>query len=119
MDRFLAGQLRAFRPRADLFRCILALAPLFGAIFIAVSRLQDYRHDVYDVSCGAILGLIVARFSYRRYYPSLRSTSCSTPFQRPNILAFGFSKAGGGDEETGNPQLPLHASSSSEDRVAV
>lgn len=107
--RFLTGQLRVFRPRTDLFRCFLALAPLFGAVFISVSRLQDYRHDVYDVSCGAILGLLVARFSYRRYYPSLRSTLCDTPFQKPE-MANGFTKVSA-DEEAGTREFPLRRSS--------
>lgn len=49
---------------------------------IATSRLQDYRHDVYDVSCGSILGILIAYFSYRRYYPPLRSAWCNTPYNK-------------------------------------
>ena len=69
-----------FRPRTDLARVLLALAPLVGAILIAISRLEDYRHDVYDVTIGSLLGLVVAHFSYRRYYPGLRSPYCDIPF---------------------------------------
>jgi diacylglycerol diphosphate phosphatase / phosphatidate phosphatase len=47
---------------------------------IAISRLEDYRHDVYDVTCGSILGMSMAYFSYRRYYPSLRSIRCDEPY---------------------------------------
>lgn len=47
---------------------------------IAVSRLEDYRHDFYDVSVGSILGVSTAWFSYRRYYPSLQSRRCETPY---------------------------------------
>ena len=69
-----------FRPRTDLSRVLLALAPLVGAALIAISRLEDYRHDVYDVTTGSVLGMLLAYFSYRRYYPKLNSPHCDTPF---------------------------------------
>ena len=69
-----------FRPRTDLSRVLLALAPLVGAALIAISRLEDYRHDVYDVTIGSILGMLLAYFSYRRYYPKFDSPHCDTPF---------------------------------------
>ena len=69
-----------FRPRTDLSRVLLALAPLVGAALIAISRLEDYRHDVYDVTTGSILGMLLAYFSYRRYYPKLNSPHCEIPF---------------------------------------
>ena len=72
--------MHVFRPRTDLARVLVALAPLIGAALIAISRLEDYRHDVYDVTTGSILGMLVAYFSYRRYYPMLTSPHCDTPF---------------------------------------
>jgi len=79
-SRFLAGQMHVFRPRTDLARVLLALSPLIGAALIAISRLEDYRHDVYDVTVGSILGMLVAYFSYSRYYPRLKSPHCDTPY---------------------------------------
>ena len=72
--------MHVFRPRTDLARVLLALAPLVGAAMIAISRLEDYRHDVYDVTTGAVLGMLLAYFSYRRYYPTLNSPRCDIPF---------------------------------------
>lgn len=72
--------MHVFRPRTDLTRVLLALAPLIGAALIAISRCEDYRHDVYDVSTGSFLGILVAYFSYRRYYPSMKSIHCDTPY---------------------------------------
>ena len=63
---------------------LLALMPLIGAALIAISRCEDYRHDVYDVTVGSILGILVAHFTYRRYYPGLRSSHCDVPF--PNRM---------------------------------
>ncbi len=72
--------MHVFRPRTDLARVLLALAPLIGAALIAISRLEDYRHDVYDVISGSLLGILIAYFSYKRYYPSLKSSRCEQPY---------------------------------------
>lgn len=69
-----------FRPRTDFARVLVAMAPLVGAALIAISRLEDYRHDVFDVTCGSFLGMLVAYFSYRRYFPSLRLARCDMPY---------------------------------------
>ncbi|KAF2114812.1 phosphatidic acid phosphatase type 2/haloperoxidase [Lophiotrema nucula] len=91
---FLAGQCHVFRPRTDLARVLLALAPLLGAALIAISRCEDYRHDVYDVTTGSLLGLLVAYYTYRRYYPPLRSSRCATPYPNPmdEVDRRGFAK---------------------------
>ncbi|KKY38688.1 putative diacylglycerol pyrophosphate phosphatase 1 [Diaporthe ampelina] len=60
------GEGRAVYARGDLGRALLCLGPLLGAAMIAISRCQDYRHDVYDVCTGALLGYLVAYWSYRR-----------------------------------------------------
>lgn len=75
-----AGQMHIFRPHTDLARVLLALAPLVGAALIAISRCEDYRHDVYDVTTGSLLGMLIAFFSYRRYYPGLETPHCDRPF---------------------------------------
>lgn len=54
--------------------------PTLGALMIAISRCEDYRHDVWDVTAGAFLGSTVAYFTYRRYYPSLRDRGCNVPY---------------------------------------
>lgn len=110
--------MHVFRPRADLARVLVALAPLIGAALIAISRCEDYRHDVYDVTTGSILGMLVAYFSYRRYYPGLKSSHCDRPYpSRTEKLSMnGFSKMR--DEEDGVEETSVVAmenfSSSSE-----
>jgi diacylglycerol diphosphate phosphatase/phosphatidate phosphatase len=78
---FMASQFHAMRPRASLITVILAASPLVVAAFIAISRLEDYRHDVFDVTCGSILGFLVTCSTWLRYYPSLWSSSCDDPFR--------------------------------------
>lgn len=76
-------QMKAVYARGDLVRALLCLAPLLGAAMIAISRCQDYRHDVYDVCTGALLGSVVAYWSYRRYWPRLSSWHCDEPYPGP------------------------------------
>lgn len=91
--------MHVFRPRTDLARVLLALWPLLGAALIAISRLEDYRHDVYDVTIGSILGMSMAYFSYRRYFPALRSNRCEEPFPSRATFALKHGAGKGRDEE--------------------
>lgn len=76
---------RALYARGDLARALLCLAPLLCAAMIAISRCQDYRHDVYDVCTGALLGYVVAYWNYRRYWPRLSSWHCHEPYPGPSV----------------------------------
>lgn len=107
---------------------LFALAPLLAAVMIAISRCEDYRHDVYDVTIGSALGMSIAWFTYRRYYPALRHKRCDTPYPSKAELADirGFSKAKNDEEariqsaaefeledissDDGGERLPLHNS---------
>ncbi|KAI1826765.1 PAP2 superfamily protein [Xylaria intraflava] len=82
---FLAGQLRIFRGQNGLGRALLCLAPMVGAAMIAISRCEDYRHDVYDVCVGSLLGFTVAFWSYRHYWPRLSSCDCHEPYPPPGM----------------------------------
>ncbi|KAI0864055.1 PAP2 superfamily protein [Xylaria cubensis] len=103
---FLAGQLRIFRDKKGLGRALVCLTPLVGAAMIAISRCQDYRHDVYDVSVGSLLGITVAFWSYRRYWPRLSSRECDEPYPTPGMeLEDGEGWRRVRDEEEGGPIL--------------
>lgn len=80
LSLWLCGQLHVLRPRTDLARVLIALTPSLGALLVALSRMADYRHDVYDVTCGSLLGILVAWFSYRRYFRRLRDPRCDVPY---------------------------------------
>jgi len=119
---FFAGQMHVFRPRTDLTRALLTISPLIGAALIAISRCEDYRsvtitfskerttndfrsHDVYDVTCGSILGMSIAYFSYRRYYPRLHSPKCDEPFpSRESSFNEGFAKIKNDEEAVRGPE---------------
>ncbi|KAG6030824.1 hypothetical protein E4U41_007752 [Claviceps citrina] len=83
---YMAGQLRVFHHPAggrDLGRALLCLSPVLGATLVAISRCEDYRHDVYDVCVGSVLGMSVSYWSYRRHWPRLSSAWCHEPYPRP------------------------------------
>ncbi|GKT91460.1 PAP2 superfamily protein [Colletotrichum tofieldiae] len=68
LSLFFAGQLHIFRHNSggrDL------------------SRALDYRHDVYDVCVGSLLGYLIAYWSYRRHWPRLTSRECHEPHPYP------------------------------------
>ncbi|KAJ5914939.1 hypothetical protein N7504_003822 [Penicillium tannophilum] len=79
---FFCGQMRVFRPRSDLGRCLVAFTPLFCALLVALSRLSDYRHDVWDVTCGGLLADSISQESYGR--PDDEEQGLSRPFMSRN-----------------------------------
>ncbi|KAL7897325.1 Pap2-like protein [Trichoderma sp. SZMC 28014] len=90
LSLFLAGQLHVFNYYTggrDLSRALVCLVPLLGAALIAISRTEDYRHDVYDVCVGSALGMTVAYWSYRRHWPHLTSPVCEEPHPHPSAEA--------------------------------
>lgn len=77
---FLISQFRILHPRAGLYRTLVAFSPFLGAALIAISRLEDYRHDVFDVVVGSLLGLGIAFGVWRRWFPALSSRGCDEPY---------------------------------------
>lgn len=100
---FLASQTHVLRPRASLITVLACAAPLVCAALVAISRLEDYRHDVFDIVVGSLLGFSVALMNWRRFYPSLLSKACDEPYAP---VTSGRSSPSGGfqrmrDEEEG------------------
>ncbi|KAK9389939.1 phosphatidic acid phosphatase type 2/haloperoxidase [Lipomyces mesembrius] len=85
LSAWIAGQLKVFQHGTELFRTMLAILPLFGALIIALSRIEDYRHHITDVLFGGILGALVAWYSYRKFFPHLGKATCNMPFPPPQF----------------------------------
>jgi len=49
---------------------IISLAPLAYSTWVAVSRIEDYRHHKEDVIVGAIIGSFTATVCYLIYWPN-------------------------------------------------
>ena len=80
-----AGHLRAVRGAGgSSLNCLnstLVLAPFLAALLVALTRLVDYRHDVYDITAGSLLGLGTAWLVYRRFFMPLSGMRCGWAYQ--------------------------------------
>lgn len=77
---YLAGKLHLFDTRGYIIKAWMFIAPLVAATLVAISRTMDYRHHWQDVVTGSALGLLLAYFSYRQYYPHLASANAHQPY---------------------------------------
>jgi len=77
---YLAGKLHLFDRRGHTAKAWIALTPLAGASLVAISRSMDYRHHWHDIVVGSAVGLVLAYFSYRQYFPSLASPLSHRPY---------------------------------------
>lgn len=108
LSLYLAGKLHLFDRRGHAVSAWLCGIPLMAAALIAVSRTMDYRHHATDVIAGALLGLVVAYWSYKLYYPPLSHAMSHKPYS-PRIPAEHMSGAGEGaytdaEEEEGEEE---------------
>ena len=87
----------------------------FGHLCIRNNANESIRHDVYDVTCGSIIGMTIAYFSYRRYYPKLHASNCHEPYpSRAERFKEGFAKVKS-DEEAARPARNHDTSDSDDD----
>jgi len=77
---YLAGKLHLFGDRGHTGKAWIPLGPFVAAALVAISRTMDHRHHWQDVLAGAILGTVLAYFSYRQYYPSLVAKHSHRPY---------------------------------------
>ncbi|KAF8216613.1 lipid phosphate phosphatase 1 [Mycena galopus ATCC 62051] len=71
-----------------LLRFSLTLLPLWWAIFVAVTRLEDYRHHKEDVIAGGIIGALCSAICYLAFWPSpFSARSFSTYYGQPRLIS--------------------------------
>ncbi|SPO28975.1 related to DPP1 - diacylglycerol pyrophosphate phosphatase [Ustilago trichophora] len=96
LSLYLAGKLHLFDGRGHAVTAWLCGTPLLAAALIAVSRTMDYRHHATDVLAGGLLGLVIAYWSYKLYYPPLGHAQSHKPYS-PRIPAEHMAGAGEDD----------------------
>jgi len=82
LSLYIAGQIHLLDKKVYIWKYFVVSIPYFIAVFVAVSRVFDYRHHWQDVTIGGIIGLVFGVMTYYYYYPSLRESSCDKPYQR-------------------------------------
>lgn len=70
---WLFGQLQLLRNVAaqPVYLYLVAASPLVLAAYVALSRVQDYRHHFVDIISGSMLGCTVAVVIYRKFFNSV------------------------------------------------
>merc|ERR1711976_475600 len=76
---YIWGKLSAFsvKNRANeseiIWRVLAGFPGIVFGLWVACSRISDYRHHYIDVFCGSLLGFICTVFFYNVFYPSVKS----------------------------------------------
>lgn len=68
---WLCGRLMSESPSSGSWRKVVACLPLVGAVTIALSRTEDYRHHFVDVIIGSCIGISIGYWAYRKNFPSI------------------------------------------------
>ncbi|KAF9989146.1 hypothetical protein BGZ75_007401 [Mortierella antarctica] len=79
LSLWLAGKMNVFDRRGYSLKGVILIVPIFGALLVAITRIQDSRHAGIDVTWGSIIGIIFATFAYHQYYPVLTAKRCHVP----------------------------------------
>ncbi|KAF9943348.1 hypothetical protein BGZ67_000027 [Mortierella alpina] len=72
-------KMNVFDRRGYSLKGVILIVPIFGALLVAITRVQDSRHAGIDVTWGSIIGIIFATFAYHQYYPVLTAKRCHVP----------------------------------------
>lgn len=80
LSLWLSGQFNSNHIHRGAWRSIVSFLPILLAIYVALSRTQDYRHHFVDVIIGSVLGFLVSLWSYHRIFPAVTSKQCYIPW---------------------------------------
>ncbi|KAF5751891.1 putative lipid phosphate phosphatase 3 [Tripterygium wilfordii] len=69
LSLYLSGKIKAFDRKGHVAKLCVVFLPLLAASLVGVSRVDDYWHHWEDVFVGGLLGLVVAAFCYRQFFP--------------------------------------------------
>ncbi|KAI9292320.1 PAP2-domain-containing protein, partial [Neoconidiobolus thromboides FSU 785] len=80
LSLYLAGKLHVFDRKGHTYKTFIVILPMLGALFISITRIQDFRHHWSDVLVGGIIGIVLSYFSYHQYYPSIVDRYSQIPY---------------------------------------
>ncbi|KAL7712557.1 Phosphatidic acid phosphatase type 2 domain containing protein [Entamoeba marina] len=70
---YIAGELRVFSVRSEMWRLIPVIVPLILAGIICISRTRDYYHNFSDILGGSLIGMASSMMVYFSKFESLTS----------------------------------------------
>lgn len=80
LSLWLAGKLRVFDGGGHPWKAVVSIIPTGIAMWIGITRLQDYWHHWEDVTVGFLLGVLCAFVSYRQHYPGIATPRAGQAF---------------------------------------
>lgn len=85
----MLGKLRPFDGRGEVWRLVVSIIPICGAVAVGITRINDYWHHWTDVVAGFGIGFMVAAAIYTMYYPwPFARQGTETPlYKEADILA--------------------------------
>eukprot|EP01129_Flabellula_baltica_P011853 TRINITY_DN525_c0_g1_i1.p1 TRINITY_DN525_c0_g1~~TRINITY_DN525_c0_g1_i1.p1 ORF type:complete len:251 (+),score=24.49 TRINITY_DN525_c0_g1_i1:583-1335(+) len=70
---WLSFQLGLYKKRGgQIWKYLICLIFVYIAFLVGISRNIDYHHHFYDVTCGSIIGTLIAYSCYLQYRASLK-----------------------------------------------
>ncbi|MED6221194.1 Lipid phosphate phosphatase 1 [Stylosanthes scabra] len=69
LSLYLSGKIKAFDRQGHVAKLCIVFLPILAACLVGISRVDDYWHHWQDVFAGGLLGLVVATFCYRQFFP--------------------------------------------------
>lgn len=76
---WLLGQYK--RSKKNVVVVLASFLPVLFAVYIALSRTQDYRHHFFDVGLGSFIGGVIGWLIYHRYFPLIGDESSHIPIE--------------------------------------
>ena len=73
LSLYLAGELKVFSKKPQLWRMIPVVVPLFLAGIVVITRTRDYYHNFSDVVAGSLIGIFSSILCYAAKFESLFS----------------------------------------------
>lgn len=90
---------KPLRGRFQFPLLVLALIPVYVAVFVGVSRAHDYKHDFSDINAGFALGAFSCIVPYLLNYHVLVGALSGSPRERNDSDTTGDRKMAGDAEE--------------------
>jgi len=81
LSLYIAGKIHLYDGNYIFWKLLMVVAPNLVALFIALTRIMDYRHHWQDVVIGSFIGIFFAALSYFYYFPLLNSPEPYKPLQ--------------------------------------
>lgn len=81
LSLWLMGQFQVWRRNLSLAGVLMTMLPILLASYIALSRGQDYRHHLFDIGFGSLIGMVGAWLGYHRYFPWTNSGTSNEPLE--------------------------------------